>query len=76
MPARGNIKGAQPGAKDIVDGDTPPSITSGTLEGSNVTSFEAMTRLLDFSRSFEMHMKVIKEANTLEEASASMIKAS
>ena len=76
MPSRGNIKGVAPGTRDIEDGDTPPSVTSGSLEGSNVTSFEAMTRLLDFSRSFEMHMKVIKEANSLEESSASMIKAS
>ena len=76
MPSRGSFKGVEPGARDFEDGDTPPSVTSGTLEGSNVTSFEAMTRLIDFSRSFEMHMKVIKEANSLEEASASMIKAS
>ena len=76
MPSHGSFKGVAAGTQDIEDGDTPPSVTSGTLEGSNVTSFEAMTRLMDFSRSFEMHMKVIKEANSLEEASASMIKAS
>ena len=76
MPTRGKFKGVELGARDFEDGDTPPSVTSGTLEGSNVTSFEAMTRLIDFSRSFEAHMRVIKEANTLEETSASMIKAS
>ena len=69
-------QGKSPGGNDIVDGNVPISIDSGTLEGSNVTSFEAMTRLLDFSRSFETHMRMIKEANSLEETGTSMIKAS
>ena len=70
------IPGGSQAGRDIADGDFTPSVTSGALEGSNVTSFEAMTRLIDFSRSFEAHMKVIKDANALEETGASMIKAS
>ncbi len=62
--------------QDIADGDVTPAITSGTLEGSNVTSFEAMTRLIDFNRSFEAHIKMIKDVSSLEETGASMIKAS
>ena len=69
-------QGGSQGGRDIVDGNVAPAVSSGTLEGSNVTSFEAITRLIDFSRSFEAHMKVIKEANSIEETGASMIKAS
>ena len=75
VPAEMSQDSPQAG-RDIVDGDVAPTVSSGTLEGSNVTSFEAMTRLLDFNRSFETQMKLIKEANSLEEAGASMIKAS
>ena len=69
-------QGGSQAGQDITDGDIAPSLTSGTLEGSNVTSFEAMTRLLDFNRSFEAHIKMIKEVNSLEQSGASMIKAS
>ena len=63
-----------PGGADIRDGNLPPTIISGTLEGSSVSSFEAMARLLDLTRSFELRMKTIKEANTIDEAGASMLK--
>jgi flagellar basal-body rod protein FlgF len=35
-----------------------------------------MTRLIDHSRSFEANMKVIKEAKSLDESGASMMRAS
>ena len=63
-----------PGGADIRDGNLPPTIISGTLEGSSVSSFEAMARLLDHTRSFELRIKTIKEANTIDEAGASMLK--
>ncbi|MDP4609390.1 MAG: flagellar hook-basal body complex protein [Burkholderiaceae bacterium] len=47
-----------------------------TLEGSNVSAIEVMTRLIDHSRSFEANMKVIKEAKNLDESGASMMRAS
>ena len=63
-----------PGGIDIKDGKISPSITNGSLEGSQVSAFEAMTHLLDFSRSFESAMKIIKETRSLDEAGASMMK--
>lgn len=64
------------GGGDIKTGSKAPSITNGTLEGSNVTPVDAMVRLLDFTRTFESRMKFIKEGNTIDEAGASMMKAS
>ena len=60
---------------DIKDGKQTPSISVGALEGSNVSTFGAMTRLLDYSRSYEANIKFIKEAKTLDESGASMMKA-
>ena len=62
------------GGADIKPGSAAPSITNGTLEGSNVTPFDAMVRLMDFTRTFESRMKFIKEGSTLDEAGASMMK--
>jgi len=62
------------GGGDIKDGKATPSITNGSLEGSGVSPFEALTRLLDFSRSFESTMKIIKETKSLDEAGASMMR--
>ena len=59
---------------DIKPSNTAPSITNGTLEGSNVTPFDAMIRLMDFTRTFESRMKFIKEARTLDETGATMMK--
>ena len=63
------------GGADIKPGSAAPSITNGTLEGSNVTPFDAMVRLMDFTRTFESRMKFIKEGSNLDEAGASMMKA-
>jgi flagellar basal-body rod protein FlgF len=62
------------GGGDIKPSNIAPSITNGTLEGSNVTPFDAMVRLMDFTRTFESRMKFIKEGSTLDEAGASMMK--
>lgn len=66
---------ALPGG-DFADGPVPPSLRTHTLEGSNVSAMTALVKLLDFSRSFELQLKVIKEAKTLDESGASMIRAS
>ncbi len=44
------------------------------LESSNVSAIEAMTRLMNQSRSFETQIKIIKETKSLDEAGASMMK--
>lgn len=52
-----------------------PQVIPRALEGSNVSAIEAMTRLIDHSRSFETQIRVIKEMKGLDESGASMMKA-
>ena len=48
----------------------------GTLEGSNVSAIEAMVRLIDFSRSFESQINVIKETKENDKSGATMMRTS
>ena len=64
------------GPGDFAGGDQPVGVVPEALEGSNVSAVEVMTRLIDHSRSFEAAMNVIKEAKTIDENGASMMRAS
>lgn len=67
------VSGQKPGA-DIPPTANLPGVLPQALEGSNINPIEAMTRLLDNSRSFETQTRVIKEARDLDESGASMMK--
>jgi flagellar basal-body rod protein FlgF len=56
-------------------GPIPTRIVPGALETSNVNVVTAMVKLIDFSRSFETQVRTIKEAKSLDESGASMLKA-
>jgi flagellar basal-body rod protein FlgF len=58
----------------LVEGQSLPKVVPGALEGSNVSAIEAMTRLIDQSRSFETQIRIIKETKSLDESGASMMK--
>ena len=60
---------------DIVDGDIPPSIKPGTLEGANSSAIESMLQIIDHSRQFEAQIRIIKEAKTMDESAATMLRA-
>jgi len=60
---------------DFTSGPVQPQIVPGALEASNVNPVTAMVKLIDFSRSFETQIRTIKEAKSLDEAGASMLKA-
>jgi len=64
----------QPDGTDIPLGDAQPRLIPQALEGSNVSAIEAMTRLIDQSRSFETQIRIIKETKALDESGASMMK--
>lgn len=64
----------QPPGSDFASGPTLPTVIPKALEGSNVSAIEAMTRLMDHSRSFETQIRIIKETKTLDEQSSSMMK--
>ena len=60
---------------DFASGPVQPQIVPGALEASNVNPVTAMVKLIDFSRSFETQIRTIKEAKSLDEAGASMLRA-
>ncbi|HSP01165.1 MAG TPA: flagellar basal-body rod protein FlgF [Thioalkalivibrio sp.] len=59
-------------------GEQPPdanvSLARGTLEASNVNTVEAMVRMIDLSRHFEMQVKMMKTAEDNDAASASLLR--
>lgn len=59
---------------DFTTGPNLPTLIPKALEGSNVSAIEAMTRLMDHSRSFETQIRIIKETKSLDEQSSSMMK--
>lgn len=59
---------------DFASGPTPPSLTPGVLEGSNVSPIEGMVRMLDQTRSFETQIRIIKETRSLDESGATMLR--
>jgi len=59
---------------DFTSGPNLPALVPKALEGSNVSAIEAMTRLMDHSRSFETQIRIIKETKDLDEQSSSMLK--
>jgi len=64
----------RPPGSDFTSGPLIPGLIPKALEGSNVSAIEAMTRLMDHSRSFETQIRIIKETKALDEQSASMLK--
>ena len=68
-PVQQQFKGA-----DFPTGPLPASLFSGSLEGSNVNPIEAMIELMDFSRSYESQIKMIKEIKGIDENGASMMR--
>jgi flagellar basal-body rod protein FlgF len=65
----------KPDGTDLALTDQIPQVIPQALEGSNVSAIEAMTRLIDHSRSFETQIRIIKEMKGLDESGASMMKA-
>jgi flagellar basal-body rod protein FlgF len=62
--------------QDITPGPVPPSVTSRSLEGSNVNAMEVMVKMMSQSRSFEQQVNLIKESKLCDESGASMMKSS
>ena len=65
----------KPDGTAFESGPILPQVITHTLEGSNVSGIEALTRLIDHSRSFELQIKIIKETKQLDESGASLRKA-
>ena len=69
------VLGKPPGTDIAAIAGVPlPSLTSKTLEGSNVNPLEVMVKMMEQSRSFEQQVNVIKQNKDADEAGASMMK--
>ena len=64
----------KPDGTDIEATELELRVIPQALESSNVSAIEAMTRLMDQSRSFETQIKIIKETKSLDESGSSMMK--
>jgi flagellar basal-body rod protein FlgF len=64
----------QPPGTDITNGTEVPGVVTGMLEGSNVSAIAALTRLIDHARSFELQVKVIKEAKDIDQSGSALLK--
>ncbi len=61
--------------KQVPEADTNVVVKSGTLEGSNVNPVNEMTEMIALQRQFEMQMKLMKTAEEIDAASASLLRA-
>ena len=59
---------------DFTSGPQPVSVMPGMLEGSNVNPVGTMIKMLDFSRQFEMQLKLVKETQSIDEAGSTMMR--
>lgn len=66
----------RPLGTDIPVTEKQPSLISQTLEGSNVSAIESMTKMIDHARTFESQIRIIKEAKDLDGSGATMIRQS
>lgn len=64
----------KPDGTTFESGPNLPQVITHSLEGSNVSGVEALTRLIDHSRTFEMQIKIIKETKSLDESGATLMK--
>jgi flagellar basal-body rod protein FlgF len=62
--------------QDFVSGPGAISVTSGALEGSNVSTVETLVRFIDHTRSFEMQTKIIREMKDNDTSGESMMRLS
>ncbi|MBD3670076.1 MAG: flagellar basal-body rod protein FlgF [Gammaproteobacteria bacterium] len=49
-------------------------LVSGALEGSNVNAVNAMVRMIDLQRNYEMQVKAMSAANTIAESATSVVR--
>lgn len=61
---------------EMAEPDAEVAVASGTLESSNVNQIDALVKMINYARAFEMHMKVISAANQNDESSATLLRTS
>ena len=62
--------------QDFEPGPGVPSVTPGSLEGSNVSTVQTLVKFIDHMRSFEMQTKIIREMKDNDTSGESMLRLS
>ena len=62
--------------QDFEQGPGVPSVTPGSLEGSNVSTVQTLVKFIDHMRSFEMQTKIIREMKDNDTSGESMLRLS
>lgn len=88
VTALGTLKLVNPSTQDLVRGDdglfrtksgTPAeadanvNVVGGALEGSNVNLVDAMVNMINLSRQFDLHMTMLKTAETTENSAEQLL---
>jgi len=56
-----------------VEADANVVVASGTLEGSNVNLVDSMVNMISLSRQFDLHMTMLKTAETMDNSAAQVM---
>ena len=70
------LLGANGAGGDIAPGPEAASLSTGALEGSNVNPVEVLVNLMDYYRSFETQMKLVKSAEELDQTGTRLMQTS
>jgi len=56
------------------EADASIHVVSGSLEGSNVNIVDSLVKMIDYSRSYEMQVKIMKTAEQLDDSSDKLLR--
>ena len=60
--------------REITNGKESASLVPQSLEGSNVSPYESMVRLMEMNRSYEQSIKMIQEAKSVDESGTQLLR--
>jgi flagellar basal-body rod protein FlgF len=77
-PPQDQLTKGEDGLFRLATGDEAPAdatvgLVSGAIESSNVNSVEALVKMIDLSRLFELQVKVMKEAENTDAATTRLL---
>ncbi|HGX94208.1 MAG TPA: flagellar basal-body rod protein FlgF [Candidatus Tenderia sp.] len=80
-PPTANLRKAEDGLFRLPEGefaepDAGVQLVSGVIESSNVNAVDAMVKMMDLSRKFEMQVKMMEQAKSNDSASAKLMQMS
>jgi flagellar basal-body rod protein FlgF len=78
-PPQDQMMKGEDGLFRLATGDEAPAdatvgLVSGAIESSNVNSVEALVKMIDLSRLFELQVKVMKEAENTDAATTRLLR--